>query len=89
MNKQKKPLYYYYFIILLAILVMNTFVLPLFTSHVETVSYNQFMKVVEEQKIDQVEIGDTDITYTIKGEEKKIYQTETMEIDATLSDRLY
>lgn len=89
MNKQKKPLYYYYFIILLAFLVINTFILPLFTSQVETVSYNQFMKVVEEQKIDQVEIGDTEITYTLKGEEKKIYQTETMEIDATLSDRLY
>lgn len=89
MNKQKKPLYYYYFIILLIFVLINTFVLPLFSTKIESVSYNRFMRDAEEEKIDTVEIGDTSIRYTLKEDAEKIYETETMETDTALSERLY
>lgn len=41
------------------------------------------------KKIDKVEIGDQSISYTLKKDEKTIYQTETMETDTALSQRLY
>lgn len=88
-NKKKRPLYFYYIIILIVILVGN-YVLSnfIYNNHVEEVSYNQFLTAIEEKKIDKVNIGDEDITYTIKGEEKKTYQTETIENDLTLVDKL-
>ncbi|WP_416324739.1 ATP-dependent zinc metalloprotease FtsH [[Eubacterium] hominis] len=88
-NKKKRPLYFYYIIILIVILVGN-YVLSnfIYNNHVEEVSYNQFLTAIEEKKIDKVNIGDEDITYTIKGEEKKAYQTETIENDLTLVDKL-
>lgn len=89
MDKKKKPLYYYYFIILLVIVALNTFIFPLFNDRIERVSYDQFMKELEQETINEVEIGDTEIIYTIKEVDDKIYETETMESDITLSQRLY
>ena len=72
MNKQKKPLYYYYFVILLIFVLINTFVLPLFSTKIESVAYNRFMRDAEEEKIDTVEIGDTSIRYTLKEDDEII-----------------
>lgn len=89
MNKQKKPLYYYYLVILVVLLGINI-VLNMFTADkIKSVNYNDFMKQIEEKQIEEVEIGDQDITYTIKGEDKKLYKTETMETDTDLPQRLY
>lgn len=89
-NKKKRPLYFYYLIILVVILVGN-YVLSsyIYNNHVEDVAYNQFLTAIDEKKIDKVNIGDEEITYTIKGEEKKAYQTETIESDLTLVDKLH
>ena len=89
-NKKKRPLYFYYFIILIVILVGNYLLSNyMYDKHMESVSYDQFLTAIDEKKIDKVNIGDEDITYTIKGEEKKAYQTETMENDTTLIDKLH
>lgn len=89
-NKKKRPLYFYYFIILIVILVGNYLLSNyIYDKHVEDVSYDQFLTAIDDKKIDKVNIGDEDITYTIKGEEKKAYQTETMENDTTLVDKLH
>lgn len=89
MNKQKKPLYYYYLLILVVILIGNMLLSNVRSNKIEHVDYNTFLKQSEEKKIDKVEIGDQNISYTLKNDEKKIYQTETMETDTGLSERLY
>lgn len=89
MNKQKKPLYFYYILIFAVIVIGNMLFSSLTKSQIEDVSYTTFLKQSEERKIDKVEIGDQTISYTLKNEEKKVYQTETMETDTALTQRLY
>lgn len=89
MNKQKKPLYFYYLLILIVIVAGNMLFSAMEQSRIKDVSYNTFIKQTEQKKIDKVEIGDQSISYTLKKDEKTIYQTETMETDTALSQRLY
>ena len=88
MNKQKKPLYFYYLLILIVIVAGNMLFSAMEQSRIKDVSYNTFIKQTEQKKIDKVEIGDQSISYTLKKDEKTIYQTETMETDTALSQRL-
>ena len=81
MNKQKKPLYFYYLLILIVIVAGNMLFSAMEQSRIKDVSYNTFIKQTEQKKIDKVEIGDQSISYTLKKDEKTIYQTETMETD--------
>ena len=89
MNKQKKPLYFYYLLILIVSVAVNMLCSARQQSRIKDVSYNTFIKQTEQKKIDKVEIGDQSISYTLKKDEKTIYQTETMETDTALSQRLY
>ena len=89
MNKQKKPLHFYYLLILIVIVAGNMLFSAMEQSRIKDVSYNTFIKQTEQKKIDKVEIGDQSISYTLKKDEKTIYQTETMETDTALSQRLY
>lgn len=88
MNRQKKPLYRYYLLILLALLVVNFIFFPMVNrNRVQEVTYSEFLDRIEEKQIDSVEVHDTEIYYTLKGEEEVIYQTVSMQ-DAQLVDRL-
>ena len=88
MNRQKKPLYRYYLLILLALLVVNFIFFPMVNrNRVQEVTYSEFLNRIEEKQIDSVEVHDTEIYYTLKGEEEVIYQTASMQ-DAQLVDRL-
>ena len=88
MNRQKKPLYRYYLLILLALLVVNFIFFPMVNrNRVQEVTYSEFLDRIEEKQIDSVEVHDTEIYYTLKGEEEIIYQTASMQ-DAQLVDRL-
>lgn len=88
MNRQKKPLYRYYLLILLALLVVNFIFFPMINrNRVQEVTYSEFLDRIEEKQIDSVEVHDTEIYYTLKGEEEVIYQTASMQ-DAQLVDRL-
>ncbi len=84
----KKPLIYYYLIVLLVILVFNMVVSPLISNaRVKEVDYGTFMRMIEEKKIDEVEVGDSQIVFTVK-DSNQIYKTGAM-TDPALSERLY
>lgn len=89
MNKQKKPLYWYYFIVLIIMLLLDFVFIPMYTnSRIQSTTYSSFLDKVEEKKVDEVQIEDTDIYYTLKNDEKnKTYQTGLMN-DPELVDRL-
>ena len=88
MNKQKKPLYWYYIVILIVLLVVNMIIGPMFSnSHIREVTYSDFLDAIEEKEIQDVEVHDTEIYYTLKGDEETVYQTGAMQ-DAQLVDRL-
>ena len=88
MNKQKKPLYWYYLVILIVLLLVNMIIAPLFANnHIKEVTYSDFLDSIEEKQIQDVEVHDTEIYYTVKGDEETVYQTGAMQ-DAQLVDRL-
>ena len=84
----KKPMIYYYLIVILVIFLFNLLITPSMTSSkITTVDYGTFMDKIDDKTIDEVEIGDYEILYTLKGEET-IYRTTPMQ-DLTLADRLH
>ena len=89
MNKQKKPLYWYYFIVLIILLLLNFVFIPMYTnSRIEETSYSSFLNQIEEKKVDEVQIENTDIYYTLKNDDNdKTYQTGVMN-DPDLVNRL-
>lgn len=89
MNKKKKPLYYYYFIIMIVIILLNSFLSSwLINASREEVTYNEFQSALANQRIDEVEIEDETITYTLKNDDKKkSYYTGNMQ-DPNLTQQL-
>lgn len=89
MNKQKKPLYWYYFIVLIILLLLDFVFIPMYTnSRIEETSYSSFLNQIEEKKVDEVQIENTDIYYTLKNDDNdKTYQTGVMN-DPDLVNRL-
>lgn len=89
MNKQKKPLYWYYFIVLIILLLLDFVFIPMYTnSRIEETSYSSFLNQIEEKKVDEVQIENTDIYYTLKNDDNdKTYQTGVMN-DPNLVNRL-
>ena len=89
MNKQKKPLYWYYFIVLIILLLLDFVFIPMYTnSRIEETSYSSFLNQIEAKKVDEVQIENTDIYYTLKNDDNdKTYQTGVMN-DPDLVNRL-
>lgn len=89
MNKQKKPLYWYYFIVLIILLLLDFVFIPMYTnSRIEETSYSSFLNQIEEKKVDEVQIENTNIYYTLKNDDNdKTYQTGVMN-DPDLVNRL-
>lgn len=89
MNKKKKPLYFYYLVILVIILLLNSFMSTwLVNSRQQEVDYNTFQTALKEKTIDEVQVEDETITYTLKDDEKKMqYYTGNMQ-DPQLTDKL-
>lgn len=89
MNKHKKPLYWYYFIVLIILLLLDFVFIPMYTnSRIEETSYSSFLNQIEEKKVDEVQIENTDIYYTLKNDDNdKTYQTGVMN-DPDLVNRL-
>lgn len=105
MQNQKKPLIYYWLIALAVMFVINWLVLPMFSSNtVQEVSYNVFLDELEEKNIDQVQVNEDVIYYSLKQDETQnntqteiypglhqhtmLYCTVRMQ-DNMLVDRLY
>ena len=88
MDKPKHSLYRYYAMILIVVLVLNFIVGPLFrSSFQETTTYSDFLDSIEERQVENVQIEDQTVYYTLKGEGQKTYETGLMN-DPQLVDRL-
>lgn len=89
MNKKKKPLYYYYFIIMIVMVLINSFFSGfLYHARQQEVSYNEFQSALKEKKIDEVQVENETITYTLKNDEnKRQYYTGNMQ-DPSLTSQL-
>ena len=89
MNKKKKPLYYYYFIIMIVMVLINSFFSGfLYHARQQEVSYNEFQSALKEKKIDEVQVENETITYTVKNDEnKRQYYTGNMQ-DPSLTSQL-
>ncbi len=87
-KKPKKPLIFYYLLVLAALIIFNSFVLPLISGNkVEEVDYGTFMEMTEEKNIGLVEIQANKILFTDKAQ-KKVYETGLLD-DPNLTERLY
>ena len=83
----KKPLLYYYTLALLILMLLNATLFPLIhQKQVQSVTYDVFMSMTEEKKIDSVEIRDDQIYFTDK--DQNIYQTVSTD-DPGRTQRLY
>ena len=83
----KKPLLYYYTLALLILMLLNATLFPLINQkQVQSVTYDVFMSMTEEKKIDSVEIRDDQIYFTDK--DQNIYQTVSTD-DPGRTQRLY
>ena len=84
----KKPLIYYYGLVLVILFLFNL-IAPSFLGRpqIDEVDYGTFMDMIDDQDIGQVEITDTEITFTNK-DNSKLYQTGAM-YDPTLAQRLH
>ena len=86
--KGKNPLIYYYLVAMLMIMAFNAFIKPTFLSNtVHEVPYSNFLTLVDEGKINKVEISDKRIAGMNKENEKEIYVTGRVE-DPQLAERL-
>lgn len=76
MENQKKPLIYYWLIALAVMFVINWLVLPMFANNtVQEVSYNVFLDELGAKNIDQVQINEDVIYYSLKEDTNEEPQT--------------
>lgn len=88
MNKKKKPLYLYYFAIMIVILLLNSFLSDMLLMRQEEVNYNEFQSALKSKKVDEVQVENETITYTLKQDDKqKQYVTGNMQ-DPNLTEQL-
>lgn len=89
-NMPKKPLIYYYIIAMLVFIILNTFFFPrILEGKIEEVDYGTFLNMLEDGKIDKVDVTDTQILFiSSDGEDEKVYTTGLMP-DLDLTNRLY
>lgn len=77
MENKKKPLIYYWLIALAVMFVINWLVLPMFANNtVQEVSYNVFLDELEAKNIDQVQVNEDVIYYSLKEDTNEETQTQ-------------
>ena len=86
-QKPRKPLMFYYALALLAIVLFNSFIVPLlFSPRVTEVDYSEFMRMTEEKKVAEVMVENNQIIFS--DADGKLYNTGLMD-DPDLTQRLY
>lgn len=86
--KNKKQIFRIYGIFLIVLLVLDLVVAPLISrARLEQTSYSTFLTQVEKKKVEEVQIDENTIYYTLKGDTNKTYQTGEMN-DSDLVNRL-
>ena len=84
----KKPLLYYAAICAVVLMLMNALVFPrLLSAQVREVGYSDFLIMLDEGKIDTVELADDQIIFCDNGDPVSYYKTGRID-DAKLVDRL-
>lgn len=79
MKSEKKPLIYYWLIALGVMAIINWLVLPLFMGNpVKEVSYNVFLDELEAKNIDQVQVNEDVIYYSLKEDDTEASQTQIL-----------
>lgn len=87
-NKQPRSMLYYYVMAMLIIMLINTVIVPTFFSpKVHELSYGNFLQMVDDGKLNKVEITDKRIAALGKEGEKEIYVTGRVD-DPQLVERL-
>lgn len=87
-EQPKKPMLYYFTVIILIMTLINLILMPsMGESQIQDASYDQFITETNNDKIDEVEVQDNQILYTLKGDDSKIYRTGKM-FDPDLTNRL-
>ena len=87
-NSHRKPLILYYCIALLIVLILNATVFPLLMSpQVKEVDYSEFLQMMNDKKVKEVEIQSDQILFSDTSEDTQYYKTGRMD-DPQLIDRL-
>ncbi len=87
----RKPLIYYYIIAMIALMLLNALVFPMLnTVQVNEVSYDEFLRMVDQKQLHEVSMDDAQIVFTTKAQDGTLtyYKTGRWP-DDTLVDRLY
>ena len=76
-KKPKKPILFYYAIVIVVLVLLNTLLVPSIAERsIKEVRYDQFLSDVKGSKIDEVNLDDDTIYYTIKsGDKTQVYKT--------------
>jgi cell division protease FtsH len=84
----KKPLIFYYLIAMLVLMALNAFLFPsLMNRSIKEVDYSQFLQMVREGQVKQVQVEDDKILFADNAERPAIYKTGRMD-DPELVNRL-
>jgi len=91
----QKPLIFYYAIVMVIMMLLNAFVFPaMLNIRVTEVGYDTFRQMVDEGKVQQVEVADTYVAFIAEVEnmdgetQTAVFKTGLMD-DPGLNDRLY
>ncbi|MBE7043274.1 MAG: ATP-dependent zinc metalloprotease FtsH [Ruminococcaceae bacterium] len=85
-KNNRKPFIFYYLIVMAVIMVINTIIVPMTNSaRIKKVEYSDFLTMVEEDKVEKVEIRDNQVMFQDK--EEGLYQTGIIN-DPDLVNRL-
>jgi cell division protease FtsH len=89
-NTPPKPLIYYLLIVTSIVVFLNTFIIPtVLRSQITQVDYGTFLTLVEDEKVQTVEVQDNQILFiAIEEEDEQYYSTGRMD-DPDLVNRLY
>ena len=86
-NKKKKPLVYYYAFVAIVLVLLNLVLRPVIQqAQIEEVPYSTFIQQTTDDKIDEVTIESSQITYKLKDGDT-VYSTVKVN-DPDLVDRL-
>ena len=87
MNKKKRSFAQWYLIYCVALLIIDFIVIPLVSdARIKETTYSEFLTYIEQKKVEEVQIEDNQIYFTIEGNDKT-YQTGQMN-DPDLVNRL-
>ena len=87
MNKKKRSFAQWYLIFCVALLIIDFIVIPLVSdARIKETTYSEFLTYIEQKKVEEVQIEDNQIYFTIEGNDKT-YQTGQMN-DPDLVNRL-